>query len=89
MIMAITGRRGRPPNADKEIMPLSRALQPKGAPNRRPGRPPKLKVVDLLSKIDARLLKRLEAKGEFLIFLIFFFIIFFFIFFKHIVMVPE
>ncbi|KAB5546472.1 hypothetical protein PHYPO_G00072420 [Pangasianodon hypophthalmus] len=64
MIMAITGRRGRPPNPDKEVKPQSRALQPKGAPRRRPGRPPKLKVVDLLSKTDARLLNRLETKGE-------------------------
>lgn len=64
MIMAITGRRGRPPNPDKKVRPQSRALQPKGAPRKRPGRPPKLKAVDLLSKIDARLLKRLEAKGE-------------------------
>ncbi|XP_053500356.1 bromodomain adjacent to zinc finger domain protein 2A isoform X3 [Ictalurus furcatus] len=64
MIMAITGRRGRPPNPDKKVRPQSRALQPKGAPRKRPGRPPKLKAVDLLSKIDARLLKRLEAKEE-------------------------
>ncbi|XP_058266096.1 bromodomain adjacent to zinc finger domain protein 2A isoform X1 [Hemibagrus wyckioides] len=64
MIMAITGRRGRPPNPDKEAKPQSRSLQPKRGPRRRPGRPPKLKVVDLLSKIDARLLKRLEAKEE-------------------------
>lgn len=64
MIMAITGRRGRPPNPDKEAKPQSRSLQPKRGPRRRPGRPPKLKVVDLLSKIDARLLKRLEAKGK-------------------------
>lgn len=64
MIMAITGRRGRPPNSGKDVRPQSRALQPKGTPHRRPGRPPKLNVVDLLSKTDARLLKRLEAKGE-------------------------
>lgn len=64
MIMAITGRRGRPPNPDKESKPQFRSTQPKGGPRRRPGRPPKLKVFDLLSKIDARLLKRLEAKGE-------------------------
>ncbi|XP_027000849.1 bromodomain adjacent to zinc finger domain protein 2A isoform X1 [Tachysurus fulvidraco] len=62
MIMAITGRRGRPPNPDKESKPQCRSIQPKGGPRRRPGRPPKLKVFDLLSKIDARLLKRLEAK---------------------------
>lgn len=66
MIMAITGRRGRPPNPNKEVKPQSRALQRKGAPRRRPGRPPKLKVVDLLSKIEARLLKRLEAKSKIL-----------------------
>ncbi|XP_076839802.1 bromodomain adjacent to zinc finger domain protein 2A isoform X2 [Brachyhypopomus gauderio] len=64
IIMAITGRRGRPPNPDKESKPRARARRPKGAPARRPGRPPKPKMVELLSKIDARLLKRLEAKEE-------------------------
>ncbi|XP_026887772.2 bromodomain adjacent to zinc finger domain protein 2A isoform X1 [Electrophorus electricus] len=64
MIMAITGRRGRPPNPDKEGKPRTRARRPKGAPARRPGRPPKPKMIDLLSKMDARLLKRLEAKEE-------------------------
>ncbi|KAI4896516.1 hypothetical protein NFI96_029530 [Prochilodus magdalenae] len=64
MIMSITGRRGRPPNPDKEAKPQSRGRRPKGAPARRPGRPPKAKMIDLLSKIDARLLKRLEAKEE-------------------------
>ncbi|XP_029689730.1 bromodomain adjacent to zinc finger domain protein 2A isoform X2 [Takifugu rubripes] len=58
MIMAITGRRGRPPNPDKEKP--SRVRGPKGG--RRPGRPPKTNMVDLLSKVDAKLLKRLEAK---------------------------
>lgn len=62
MIMAITGRRGRPPNPDKE--PRSCGRRAKGAQGRRPGRPPKPKMEDLLSKVDARLLKRLEAKGE-------------------------
>lgn len=62
MIMAITGRRGRPPNPDKE--PRSRGCRARGAQGRRPGRPPKPKMEDLLSKVDARLLKRLEAKGE-------------------------
>uniref|UniRef100_A0A8C8D2R2 Bromodomain adjacent to zinc finger domain protein 2A n=1 Tax=Oncorhynchus tshawytscha TaxID=74940 RepID=A0A8C8D2R2_ONCTS len=61
MIMAITGRRGRPPNPDKE-MPRPRARRTKGGPVRKPGRPPKPKMVDLLSKVDARMLKRLEAK---------------------------
>uniref|UniRef100_A0A8C5E7V2 Bromodomain adjacent to zinc finger domain protein 2A n=1 Tax=Gouania willdenowi TaxID=441366 RepID=A0A8C5E7V2_GOUWI len=61
MIMAITGRRGRPPNPDKEKLGRPRAL--KGAPARRPGRPSKLNPVDLLSKVDAKLLQRLEAKG--------------------------
>ncbi|XP_045068349.1 bromodomain adjacent to zinc finger domain protein 2A-like isoform X2 [Coregonus clupeaformis] len=61
MIMAITGRRGRPPNPDKE-MPRPRARHTKGGPVRKPGRPPKPKMVDLLSKVDARMLKRLEAK---------------------------
>ncbi|KAL1021450.1 hypothetical protein UPYG_G00013400 [Umbra pygmaea] len=61
IIMAITGRRGRPPNPDKE-KPRPRARHIKGAPVRKPGRPPKPKMVDLLSKVDARTLKRLEAK---------------------------
>ncbi|XP_047438201.1 bromodomain adjacent to zinc finger domain protein 2A [Mugil cephalus] len=59
MIMAITGRRGRPPNPDKEKPRRVRGV--KGAA-RRPGRPPKTKMIDLLSKVDAKLLKRLEAK---------------------------
>ncbi len=59
MIMSITGRRGRPPNPDKEPRSCGRRAQV-----RRPGRPPKPKMEDLLSKVDARLLKRLEAKGE-------------------------
>ncbi|XP_051516056.1 bromodomain adjacent to zinc finger domain protein 2A-like isoform X1 [Myxocyprinus asiaticus] len=62
MIMAITGRRGRPPNPDKE--PRSRCCRARGGQGRRPGRPPKPKMEDLLSKVDARLLKRLEAKEE-------------------------
>uniref|UniRef100_A0A673C469 Bromodomain adjacent to zinc finger domain, 2A n=1 Tax=Sphaeramia orbicularis TaxID=375764 RepID=A0A673C469_9TELE len=60
MIMAITGRRGRPPNPDKEKPRRVRGLREGQA--RRPGRPPKLKMIDLLSKVDAKLLKRLEAK---------------------------
>ncbi|XP_074536838.1 bromodomain adjacent to zinc finger domain protein 2A isoform X2 [Halichoeres trimaculatus] len=60
MIMAITGRRGRPPNPDKEKPRRVRGL--KGGPARRPGRPPKPKMIDFLSKVDAKLLKRLEAK---------------------------
>ncbi|KAM7411566.1 hypothetical protein PAMA_021520 [Pampus argenteus] len=60
MIMAITGRRGRPPNPDKEKPCRVRGM--KGGQARRPGRPPKPKMIDLLSKVDAKLLKRLEAK---------------------------
>uniref|UniRef100_A0A672JHP0 Bromodomain adjacent to zinc finger domain, 2A n=1 Tax=Salarias fasciatus TaxID=181472 RepID=A0A672JHP0_SALFA len=60
MIMAITGRRGRPPNPDKEKPRRVRGL--KVGPARRPGRPPKPQMTDLLSKVDAKLLKRLEAK---------------------------
>lgn len=60
MIMAITGRRGRPPNPDKEKPRRARGLR--GGQARRPGRPPKPKMIDLLSKVDAKLLKRLEAK---------------------------
>lgn len=65
MIMAITGRRGRPPNPDKEKPRRVRGL--KGGQARRPGRPPKPKMIDLLSKVDAKLLKRLEAKGEWML----------------------
>ncbi|XP_067170265.1 bromodomain adjacent to zinc finger domain protein 2A [Apteryx mantelli] len=55
-IQAITGKRGRPRNAEK--------AKPKETPavKRGRGRPPKVKMVDLLSKTDARLLKRLEAQ---------------------------
>ncbi|OXB53007.1 UNVERIFIED_CONTAM: hypothetical protein H355_016975, partial [Colinus virginianus] len=55
-IQAITGKRGRPRNAEKakpkELPPVKRGR----------GRPPKVRMVDLLSKTDARLLKRLEAQ---------------------------
>ncbi|XP_077404802.1 bromodomain adjacent to zinc finger domain protein 2A [Vanacampus margaritifer] len=60
MIMAITGKRGRPPNPDKEKP--SRVGGPKAGRARRPGRPPKPKMIDFLSKVDAKLLKRLENK---------------------------
>ncbi|XP_049611848.1 bromodomain adjacent to zinc finger domain protein 2A isoform X3 [Syngnathus scovelli] len=60
MIMAITGRRGRPPNPDKEKP--SRARGVKAGQARRPGRPPKPKMIDFLSKVDAKMLKRLEDK---------------------------
>uniref|UniRef100_A0A3Q2TIN0 Bromodomain adjacent to zinc finger domain, 2A n=1 Tax=Fundulus heteroclitus TaxID=8078 RepID=A0A3Q2TIN0_FUNHE len=60
MIMAITGRRGRPPNPDKEKPRWVAGMR--GGQARRPGRPPKFNAVDLLSKVDAKLLKRLEAK---------------------------
>ncbi|XP_061651219.1 bromodomain adjacent to zinc finger domain protein 2A isoform X4 [Phyllopteryx taeniolatus] len=60
MIMAITGRRGRPPNPDKEKPSRVRGLKARQA--RRPGRPPKPKMIDFLSKVDAKLLKRLEDK---------------------------
>ncbi|XP_077598273.1 bromodomain adjacent to zinc finger domain protein 2A isoform X2 [Stigmatopora nigra] len=60
MIMAITGRRGRPPNPEKEK--LNRGRCPKTGQARRPGRPPKPKMIDFLSKVDAKLLKRLEEK---------------------------
>lgn len=62
MIMAITGRRGRPPNPDKEKPRTIRGVR--GAEGRRPGRPPKTKMIDLLTKVDAKLLQRLEAKGD-------------------------
>ncbi|KAJ8359411.1 hypothetical protein SKAU_G00159360 [Synaphobranchus kaupii] len=61
MIMAITGRRGRPPNPDRE-RPRSSARRARGSPVRRPGRPPKTETVNLLSKVDARLLEKLQAQ---------------------------
>ncbi|XP_061760562.1 bromodomain adjacent to zinc finger domain protein 2A isoform X2 [Nerophis ophidion] len=61
MIMAITGKRGRPPNPDKEKP--SRICSLKTGQVRRPGRPPKAKMIDFLTKVDAKLLKRLESKG--------------------------
>lgn len=56
-IQAITGKRGRPRNAEK-----AKPKEPPAAKRGR-GRPPKVRMVDLLSKTDARLLKRLEAQG--------------------------
>uniref|UniRef100_A0A8C3QF02 Bromodomain adjacent to zinc finger domain 2A n=1 Tax=Cyanoderma ruficeps TaxID=181631 RepID=A0A8C3QF02_9PASS len=55
-IQAITGKRGRPRNAEK-----AKPREPP-ATKRGRGRPPKVRMVDLLSKTDARLLKRLEAQ---------------------------
>uniref|UniRef100_A0A8C3U849 Bromodomain adjacent to zinc finger domain 2A n=1 Tax=Catharus ustulatus TaxID=91951 RepID=A0A8C3U849_CATUS len=55
-IQAITGKRGRPRNAEK-----TKPKEPPAAKRGR-GRPPKVRMVDLLSKTDARLLKRLEAQ---------------------------
>ncbi|XP_054253051.1 bromodomain adjacent to zinc finger domain protein 2A [Indicator indicator] len=54
-IQAITGKRGRPRNAEK-----TKAREPPAAKRGR-GRPPKARM-DLLSKTDARLLKKLEAQ---------------------------
>uniref|UniRef100_A0A8C6YJQ1 Bromodomain adjacent to zinc finger domain 2A n=1 Tax=Nothoprocta perdicaria TaxID=30464 RepID=A0A8C6YJQ1_NOTPE len=59
-IQAITGKRGRPRNAEKGKGKEAPAVK------RGRGRPPKLKLLDLLSKTDARLLKRLEAQGSLL-----------------------
>ncbi|XP_077780040.1 bromodomain adjacent to zinc finger domain protein 2A isoform X1 [Podarcis muralis] len=55
-IQAITGKRGRPRNTEK----AKAKEMPKVKRGR--GRPPKVKVPDLLSKMDARVLKRLEAQ---------------------------
>ncbi|XP_066470391.1 bromodomain adjacent to zinc finger domain protein 2A isoform X3 [Tiliqua scincoides] len=55
-IQAITGKRGRPRNTEK----AKAKEMPKVKRGR--GRPPKVKVPDLLSKTDARVLKRLEAQ---------------------------
>uniref|UniRef100_A0A8C0GDF9 Bromodomain adjacent to zinc finger domain 2A n=1 Tax=Chelonoidis abingdonii TaxID=106734 RepID=A0A8C0GDF9_CHEAB len=58
-IQAITGKRGRPRNVEKEKAKAKEAPKVK----RGRGRPPKAKMADLLSKTDARLLKKLEAQG--------------------------
>ncbi|XP_062975915.1 bromodomain adjacent to zinc finger domain protein 2A isoform X1 [Elgaria multicarinata webbii] len=55
-IQAITGKRGRPRNTEK----AKAKEMPKVKRGR--GRPPKVKVPDLLSKTDARVLRRLEAQ---------------------------
>ncbi|XP_042308193.1 bromodomain adjacent to zinc finger domain protein 2A isoform X2 [Sceloporus undulatus] len=55
-IQAITGKRGRPRNIEK----AKAKEMPKVKRGR--GRPPKVKVSDLLSKTDARILKKLEAQ---------------------------
>ncbi|XP_042638787.1 bromodomain adjacent to zinc finger domain protein 2A [Orycteropus afer afer] len=55
-IQAITGKRGRPRNTEKaktkEVPKVKRGR----------GRPPKVKITELLSKTDNRLLKKLEAQ---------------------------
>ncbi|XP_039193275.1 bromodomain adjacent to zinc finger domain protein 2A isoform X2 [Crotalus tigris] len=58
-IQAITGKRGRPRNTEK----IKAKEMPKVKRGR--GRPPKVKVPDLLSKTDVRVLKKLETQ-EFL-----------------------
>uniref|UniRef100_A0A8C5MCH0 Bromodomain adjacent to zinc finger domain 2A n=1 Tax=Leptobrachium leishanense TaxID=445787 RepID=A0A8C5MCH0_9ANUR len=52
-ILAITGKRGRPRNMEKEKVKASRVKRGRG-------RPPKVKMIDLLSKPDAKLLRKLE-----------------------------
>ena len=56
-IQAITGKRGRPRNTEKaktkEVPKVKRGR----------GRPPKVKITELLNKTDTRLLKKLEAQG--------------------------
>ncbi|XP_072511162.1 bromodomain adjacent to zinc finger domain protein 2A isoform X2 [Notamacropus eugenii] len=54
-IQAITGKRGRPRNSEK----AKAKEMPKVKRGR--GRPPKVKITELLSKTDGRFLKRLEA----------------------------
>nr|XP_020640364.1 bromodomain adjacent to zinc finger domain protein 2A isoform X2 [Pogona vitticeps]XP_020640371.1 bromodomain adjacent to zinc finger domain protein 2A isoform X2 [Pogona vitticeps]XP_020640380.1 bromodomain adjacent to zinc finger domain protein 2A isoform X2 [Pogona vitticeps]XP_020640391.1 bromodomain adjacent to zinc finger domain protein 2A isoform X2 [Pogona vitticeps]XP_020640399.1 bromodomain adjacent to zinc finger domain protein 2A isoform X2 [Pogona vitticeps]XP_020640404.1 bromo len=55
-ILAITGKRGRPRNTEK----AKAKEMPKVKRGR--GRPPKVKVPDLQSKTDVRVLKKLEAQ---------------------------
>ncbi|KAG8585679.1 hypothetical protein GDO81_005109 [Engystomops pustulosus] len=52
-ILAITGKRGRPRNMEKAKAKESKVKRGRG-------RPPKVKMIDLLSKPDAKLLRKLE-----------------------------
>lgn len=56
-IQAITGKRGRPRNMEKAKVKETPKVK------RGRGRPPKVKMTDLLSKTDARVLKKLETQG--------------------------
>ncbi|XP_061224747.1 bromodomain adjacent to zinc finger domain protein 2A, partial [Neopsephotus bourkii] len=65
-IQAITGKRGRPRNAERPKGKEGPGGAPGGAApgggKRGRGRPPKARLLELLSKADARLLKRLEGQ---------------------------
>ncbi|XP_053311659.1 bromodomain adjacent to zinc finger domain protein 2A [Spea bombifrons] len=52
-ILAITGKRGRPRNMEKAKLKENKVKRGRG-------RPPKVKMIDLLSKPDAKLLRKLE-----------------------------
>ncbi|KAG8452491.1 hypothetical protein GDO86_004324 [Hymenochirus boettgeri] len=52
-ILAITGKRGRPRNMEKAKAKEERVKRGRG-------RPPKVKMIDLLNKSDAKLLRKLE-----------------------------
>ncbi|CAJ0928125.1 unnamed protein product [Ranitomeya imitator] len=52
-ILAITGKRGRPRNMEKAKAKESKVKRGRG-------RPPKVKMIDLLNKPDAKLLRKLE-----------------------------
>ncbi|KAM8977534.1 bromodomain adjacent to zinc finger domain protein 2A [Pelodytes ibericus] len=52
-ILAITGKRGRPRNMEKAKLKESKVKRGRG-------RPPKVKMIDLLNKPDAKLLRKLE-----------------------------
>ncbi|CAH2224385.1 bromodomain adjacent to zinc finger domain 2A [Pelobates cultripes] len=52
-ILAITGKRGRPRNMEKAKLRENKVKRGRG-------RPPKVKMIDLLSKPDAKLLRKLE-----------------------------
>lgn len=57
-IQAITGKRGRPRNTEKaktkEVPKVKRGR----------GRPPKVKITEMLNKTENHLLKKLEAQGK-------------------------
>ena len=57
-IRAMEGRRGRPPNPDRQ-----RARE-ESRMRRRKGRPPNVGSTEFLDKTDAKLIRKLQAQGK-------------------------